>query len=166
MKRNAYLIVIALVIGGIVTLFALQKKAGRASKNEQQTVESSTKEEPMEFITRPDGLKYHVEKQGSGVTTPHPGQVVEVHYTGWLDEGGLQGKKFDSSVDRGRPFSFVVGAGQVIKGWDETLLEMRQGEVRYIILPPELAYGASGAGAVIPPNATLRFKVELLKIVT
>lgn len=118
----------------------------------------------MEFVTRPDGLKYHIEKDGTGERTPSPGEVVEVHYTGWLDNAGEQGQKFDSSHDRARPFSFVVGAGQVIKGWDETLLEMREGEIRYIILPPELAYGSRGAGAVIPPNATLRFQVELLKI--
>ncbi len=118
----------------------------------------------MEFVTRPDGLQYHVDKAGSGDHTPSPGDVVEVHYTGWLDNAGVQGEKFDSSHDRDRPFSFVVGAGQVIKGWDETLLEMREGEVRYIILPPDLAYGSRGAGSVIPPNATLRFKVELLKI--
>jgi FKBP-type peptidyl-prolyl cis-trans isomerase len=118
----------------------------------------------MEFITRPDGLQYHIEKEGSGNQTPSPGDVVEVHYTGWLDQAGSQGKKFDSSHDRGRPFSFVVGMGQVIKGWDETLLEMHEGEIRYIILPPQLGYGAHGAGAVIPPHATLRFQVELLKI--
>lgn len=118
----------------------------------------------MEFIMRPDGLQYHIEKEGSGDTTPTPGDVVDVHYTGWLDNAGVEGKKFDSSVDRGRPFSFVVGLGQVIKGWDETLLEMHEGEVRYIILPPQLAYGSRGAGSEIPPHATLRFKVELLKI--
>ncbi len=117
----------------------------------------------MEFITRPDGLQYHIEKEGSGDQTPSPGDVVDVHYTGWLDNGGQQGKKFDSSLDRGRPFSFVVGVGQVIQGWDETVLEMHEGEIRSIILPPQLAYGARGV-AEIPPNATLRFKVELLKI--
>ncbi len=118
----------------------------------------------MEFVKRPSGLSYHIEKDGTGKTSPRPGQVVEVHYTGWLDDAGKEGTKFDSSVDRGRPFSFVAGAGQVIKGWDETVLEMREGETRYIILPPDLAYGAHGAGRIIPANATLRFRVELLKI--
>jgi FKBP-type peptidyl-prolyl cis-trans isomerase len=168
MKRNSYLLVGAVLIGGALTVLALQKKSGSSKKDEEITSQSptdqSTKEPPMEFVTRPDGLKYHIEKHGTGETTPQPGDVVEVHYTGWLDEGGMQGKKFDSSVDRGRPFSFVVGAGQVIKGWDETLLEMKTGEARYIILPPELAYGRDSVPGVIPPHATLRFKVELLKI--
>ena len=108
--------------------------------------------EIMEFTIRPDGLQYHIERAGSGDHTPSPGDVVEVHYTGWLDNAGQQGKQFDSSHDRGRPFSFVVGVGQVIKGWDETLLEMHEGEIRYIILPPQLAYGARGVGE-IPPHA-------------
>jgi len=111
-----------------------------------------------------DGLKYTVEKKGSGKRTARKGDVVEVHYTGWLDEAGKEGKKFDSSHDRKSTFSFVVGAGQVIKGWDETLPEMREGEIRYITLPPQLAYGARGAGPTIPPNATLRFRIELIKI--
>jgi len=118
----------------------------------------------MEFIERSDGLRYHIEKEGSGDHTANPGDVVEVHYTGWLDNAGLEGKKFDSSHDRARTFSFVVGVGQVIKGWDETLLEMHEGEIRYIILPPQLGYGARGAGSAIPPNAILRFRVELIKI--
>ncbi len=118
----------------------------------------------MEFITRPDGRKYHITKHGNGNHTPLPGDVVDVHYTGWLDNAGIQGTEFDSSHKRGRPFTFVVGAGQVIAGWDETILEMHTGEVRYIILPPELAYGPYGAGGVIPPHATLRFEVELVSI--
>ncbi len=118
----------------------------------------------MEFITRPDGLQYHIERPGSGDHTPSPGDVVEVHYSGWLDDGGKQGKQFDSSHDRGRPFSFIVGVGQVIKGWDESLLEMHEGEIRYVILPPQLGYGEKGFGKEIPPNAFLRFKIELIKI--
>ncbi len=110
-------------------------------------------------ITTPSGLKYTVIKAGKGAT-PKKGQAVLVHYTGTLTNG----KKFDSSRDRGQPFSFTVGQGQVIKGWDEALSGMKVGERRKLTIPPQLGYGASGAGADIPPNATLIFDVELLKI--
>jgi FKBP-type peptidyl-prolyl cis-trans isomerase len=110
-------------------------------------------------ITTPSGLKYTRLKDGKGAT-PKPGQAVFVHYTGTLTNG----KKFDSSRDRGQPFSFKVGAGQVIPGWDEALSTMKVGERRKLTIPPKLGYGAAGAGGVIPPNATLIFDVELLKI--
>jgi peptidylprolyl isomerase len=110
-------------------------------------------------ISTPSGLKYTILKAGKG-TTPKPGQEVFVHYTGTLTNG----KKFDSSRDRGQPFSFKVGAGQVIKGWDEALSTMKVGERRKLTIPPKLGYGARGAGGVIPPNATLIFDVELLKL--
>jgi FKBP-type peptidyl-prolyl cis-trans isomerase len=110
-------------------------------------------------ITTPSGLKYTVLKAGKGAT-PKSGQEVFVHYTGTLTNG----KKFDSSRDRGQPFSFKVGAGQVIPGWDEALSTMKVGERRKLIIPPKLGYGAAGAGGVIPPNATLIFDVELLKL--
>ncbi len=116
-----------------------------------------------EFKTTESGIKYRIEKEGTG-RTPKMGDTVEVHYTGWLDTDGKEGKKFDSSVDRGRPFKFNVGQGMVIKGWDETVSTMKEGETRYIILPPELGYGARNAGP-IPGNSTLRFRVELLRIV-
>ena len=110
-------------------------------------------------ITTPSGLKYVELQVGTG-ETPTTGQTVVVHYTGTLENG----KKFDSSRDRNQPFSFKIGIGQVIKGWDEGLSTMKVGGSRQLIIPPELGYGASGAGGVIPPNATLIFDVELLEI--
>ena len=92
------------------------------------------------------------------------GQQVSVHYTGWLYEDGEKGAKFDSSKDRGNPFSFGLGEGQVIKGWDEGVQGMRVGGTRVLVIPPELGYGARGAGGVIPPNAVLMFEVELIDV--
>jgi FKBP-type peptidyl-prolyl cis-trans isomerase len=100
------------------------------------------------------------EKKGSGAVAKS-GKVVTVHYTGWLEENGKRGKKFDSSVDRGQPFRFTLGAGQVIPGWDQGLEGMKSGGKREITIPPELAYGAQGAGSAVPPNSALIFEVEL-----
>ncbi len=112
-----------------------------------------------EIITTASGLQYIDLKVGEG-ETPQAGQVVVVHYTGWLDDG----TKFDSSVDRGEPFSFPIGMGYVITGWDEGVATMKVGGIRKLIIPAELGYGAQGAGGVIPPNARLTFQVELLEI--
>ena len=112
-------------------------------------------------VTTPSGLRYTDEVVGTGAQ-PKGGQSVQVHYTGWLDDGGRKGKKFDSSRDRGQPFSFPLGQGRVIPGWDEGVASMRIGGKRTLVIPPALGYGASGAGGVIPPNATLIFDVELL----
>jgi peptidylprolyl isomerase len=116
-----------------------------------------------QVITMPDGLKYADDKIGSGAAAA-AGAKVTVHYTGWLDENGAKGKKFDSSRDRGEPFTFTLGAQEVIPGWDEGVAGMKVGGRRTLIIPPGLAYGARGAGGVIPPNATLIFDVELLQV--
>jgi len=110
-------------------------------------------------VTTADGLKYWDTKVGTG-TTATAGHKVKVHYTGWLTNG----KKFDSSVDRKEPFEFQLGGGQVIKGWDEGVAGMKVGGKRRLEIPPSLGYGSSGAGGVIPPNATLLFDVELLDV--
>ena len=113
------------------------------------------------MITTPSGLQYDDTTVGGGAEAK-PGQHVHVHYTGWLFNNGQQGAKFDSSVDRNDPFSFTLGDGMVIKGWDEGVAGMKIGGKRTLIIPPQLGYGARGAGGVIPPNATLKFDVELL----
>ena len=101
---------------------------------------------------------YVVTQKGTGTATPKKGATVTAHYTGTL----LDGTKFDSSVDRGKPFKFQVGMNRVIKGWDEAFSSMNKGEKRTLIIPPNLGYGSRGAGAAIPPNATLVFDVELI----
>ena len=115
-----------------------------------------------DYITTDSGMRYLITKEGDGAV-PSSGQTVKAHYTGWLDDFESE-KKFDSSRDRGRPFTFKVGAGQVIRGWDESFGTMKIGERRKIILPSRLAYGDRGAGGIIPGGATLYFDVELLGI--
>jgi peptidylprolyl isomerase len=116
-----------------------------------------------ETVTTPSGLKITDTQVGTGAA-PTPGQTVVVHYTGWLDANGAKGQKFDSSLDRGEPFEFQIGQGQVIAGWDEGVATMKAGGKRTLVIPPALGYGARGAGGVIPPNATLIFDVELLGV--
>jgi FKBP-type peptidyl-prolyl cis-trans isomerase len=110
-------------------------------------------------ITTGSGLRYTELATGDGDEAVR-GKTVEVHYTGWLENG----TKFDSSLDRRQPFAFALGAGQVIRGWDEGVAGMKVGGKRRLVIPPDLGYGARGAGGVIPPNATLIFEVELLKV--
>lgn len=115
------------------------------------------------MITTPSGLQYEDTVTGDGEQAVS-GQNVTVHYTGWLYDNGVQGAKFDSSKDRRDPFEFSLGAGMVIRGWDEGVAGMKIGGTRTLIIPAALGYGARGAGGVIPPNATLKFEVELLAL--
>jgi peptidylprolyl isomerase len=114
-------------------------------------------------VTTPSGLKMTDTVVGTG-STPRRGQTCVMHYTGWIYQNGAKGQKFDSSVDRGRPFEFPIGMQRVIPGWDEGVATMKVGGKRTLIIPPELGYGSRGAAGVIPPNATLIFEVELLDV--
>src|SRR5215472_8183796 len=134
-----------------LAILAVSAPAGRSDAADNQVTEM------------PDGLKYTDTKNGDGASA-RAGNKVAVHYTGWLYNNDAKGKKFDSSVDRGEPFEFTLGAHQVIAGWDEGVAGMKVGGKRTLIIPPELGYGARGAGGVIPPNATLMFDVELLGV--
>jgi len=126
-------------------------------------VPEAAKKSESKMTTTPSGLQYEDTKVGTGAS-PQKGQTCVMHYTGWLWENGAKGKKFDSSLDRGTPFSFPIGQGRVIKGWDEGVATMKVGGQRTLLIPPDLGYGSRGAGGTIPPNATLIFEVELLEI--
>jgi len=140
-----------------------QKKAGAAAgeKAAGKKAETAAKKAPaaVKKVTTPSGLQYEDIKAGTGLE-PKAGQTVVVHYTGWLTNG----KKFDSSVDSNRPFKFVLGRGNVIKGWDEGVSTMKVGGERKLTIPPDLAYGAKGFPGAIPPNSTLIFNVKLLRV--
>ncbi|OIO05472.1 MAG: peptidylprolyl isomerase [Elusimicrobia bacterium CG1_02_63_36] len=135
-----------------------EETAPNTGANPFQKIEAAPMTDGNETTT-PSGLKFVDYQVGSG-ESPAAGQNVSVHYTGTLTDGS----KFDSSVDRGQPFEFKIGVGQVIKGWDEGVMSMKVGGKRKLIIPPNLGYGAAGAGGVIPPNATLLFDVELLDV--
>ncbi|MEM9117591.1 MAG: FKBP-type peptidyl-prolyl cis-trans isomerase [Cyanobacteria bacterium P01_F01_bin.56] len=138
-----------------------QAAADLVVEDAEMSAEEPATEETSEdtLVTTDSGLQYEEIVEGTGAM-PQKGQRVTVHYTGTLEDG----TKFDSSRDRNRPFSFTIGVGQVIKGWDEGVMTMRVGGQRKLTIPPELGYGTRGAGGVIPPNATLLFDVELLRI--
>ncbi len=151
-----------------ITLYISEKKIKKDIVM-HQPVESyddkSLEERSAEMIKTASGIEYTLLQEASvDARTPQAGDVVTVHYTGWLNEHGMTGKQFDSSVDRGEPFRFKVGVGYVIQGWDESVLSMREGEKRRVIIPAYLAYGPQGAGNIIPPNASLIFDIELIKI--
>jgi len=161
------------VILGLVVLAVVAYAVTACAKKEQQTQSAAPAPAPAvaaspvagapvaasKVITTADGLQYEVLREGNGPVAK-AGQTVSVHYTGWLTNG----TKFDSSVDRGQPFDFPLGAGRVIKGWDEGVAGMKVGEKRKLTIPSNLGYGDHGAGSVIPPGATLIFDVELLGI--
>ena len=146
--------------GALLALSLVAMGAVIIATNATTTANAQT---PGRTMTTASGLKITDTKVGTGAS-PKTGQTCVMHYTGWLYVDGAKGKKFDSSVDRGEPFEFKIGQGQVIKGWDEGVASMKVGGQRTLIIPPELGYGARGAGGVIPPNATLIFDVELLEV--
>jgi peptidylprolyl isomerase len=125
--------------------------------------DSASAQSAAKPVTTATGLQMIDTKVGTGAT-PRTGQICVMHYTGWLYENGVKGKKFDSSVDRGEPFEFPIGQQRVIAGWDEGVATMKVGGKRTLIIPAKLGYGARGAGGAIPPNATLIFDVELLGV--
>ena len=161
-------VIVVCVVVLVVSQFTNQPNAiaDRLTQNQPQIAQviekptsNTMSDDDNKVVTTASGLKYVVLNEGTGAA-PKTGQTVVVHYTGTLEDG----TKFDSSRDRGQPFSFKLGVGQVIKGWDEGLSTMKVGDRRKLTIPPELGYGARGAGGTIPPNATLIFDVELLKI--
>jgi FKBP-type peptidyl-prolyl cis-trans isomerase FkpA len=158
-RRMTRLVIIAILLAGVVFLFAQTKKAKEAKKAAATESSGPTKVTGAPKTTA-SGVEYWDIKAGTGAEAV-PGKTVTVHYTGWLTDG----KKFDSSKDhRGEPFEFSLGAGQVIKGWDEGVAGMKVGGKRQLKIPPSAGYGQRGAGNVIPPNATLIFDIELLGV--
>ena len=155
MLKSTLLIALVLVATFVLAQSTARKKAAPAARPNTTAPTKVT----GDSTKTPSGLEYWDIKLGTGPTA-EKGQPVKVHYTGWLTTG----KKFDSSVDSGKPFSFTLGAGEVIKGWDEGVAGMKVGGKRQLKIPSQLAYGEKGYPGVIPPNATLIFDVELLEV--
>jgi FKBP-type peptidyl-prolyl cis-trans isomerase len=151
--KSLFISLVILLLAGL----SLTGARSRGAPGKERNPSTATKENPI--VKTASGLEFEELKEGTG-DEAKKGDTVEVHYTGKLTDG----KKFDSSVDRGQPFSFKLGVGQVIKGWDEGVAGMKIGGKRKLTIPPELGYGDRGAGGVIPPKATLVFEVELLKV--
>lgn len=147
----------------VAMMAAASAAAGVLLGSRAVSAQTSSAKPTGKTMTTPSGLQIIDTKEGTGAT-PTRGQTCVMHYTGWLYENGQKGKKFDSSVDRNEPFEFPIGMKRVIAGWDEGVATMKVGGKRTLIIPPELGYGARGAGGVIPPNATLMFDVELLGV--
>lgn len=144
----------------LVALAATTLLAGCIAAGGSAPVEAQAEGKTFTYAS---GLKVSDTKVGAGAS-PKTGQICVMHYTGWLYQNGQKGAKFDSSLDRGQPFEFPIGTGRVIKGWDEGVASMKVGGKRTLIIPPDLGYGARGAGGAIPPHATLIFEVELLAV--
>ncbi len=161
------IVVIAAIGYAAYTAFSSQKQAANAAAAQSANLTATAKvptqipgtPSSAQIITTSSGLKYQDMVVGTGAEAKS-GNTVTVNYTGWLTNG----TKFDSSLDRNQPFSFQLGTGNVIKGWDEGVVGMKVGGKRKLIIPPDLGYGAQGAGSSIPPNATLVFEVELLSV--
>jgi len=156
MMRKSSLLLAAAAVAALLA-------SGAFAQDTKATPAPGAEKGETKMTKTPSGLQYEDVKVGTG-DSPKKGQTAVVNYTGWLWENGAKGKKFDSSLDRGQPFSFPVGQGRVIKGWDEGVATMKVGGKRILLIPPDLGYGARGAGAAIPPNATLIFEVDLLEI--
>jgi FKBP-type peptidyl-prolyl cis-trans isomerase len=154
-QRIAILVIALLILAGAAVLVFMTSQNKQAENN----LTAAGLPDTSNLTTTASGLQYKDVTVGSG-TEAKEGDTVSVHYTGWLTDG----TKFDSSVDRGQPFSFPLGAGSVIPGWDEGVAGMKEGGKRILVIPSNLGYGTSGAPGVIPPNATLIFEVELLDV--
>lgn len=155
--RFTVVMVLALICFTIPLISSGCAEKGAKQGSDQAPASPGTATPKM--VKTPSGLSYVDLTPGNG-PSPTPGMPVKVHYTGWLENG----TKFDSSVDRGEPFVFNIGSGEVIPGWDEGVMTMKVGGKRKLVIPPQLGYGSAGAGGVIPPNATLVFEVELLDV--
>ncbi|MCK4525160.1 MAG: FKBP-type peptidyl-prolyl cis-trans isomerase [Candidatus Andersenbacteria bacterium] len=166
-EKQTKIISLALILLGISVVLIFTSLD--SNKNEQEIIDQNNSEENIEdqlnqIINKPNNKKMELQidilKEGSGEIEAKEGDIIAVHYTGTLEDGA----KFDSSLDRGETFSFTIGAGQVIKGWDEGTVGMKIGEKRKLTIPPELGYGDRGVGNIIQPNATLIFEIELVSI--